>query len=197
MRLETLQFDVTPTHFPVASVCTLRVPARCSPSTPHTSSLEITTLCCTHAPHRDGPSRTPHNPDDHRQTSEGRWSRYELDAVELTEFAGTASQNGAFSNAISLGPKSRPTDPMCRLRAGSGGACREVFSGLSATERPEPSTTTSPRHATRLPTVDQCGSTSEVTGGSGALSAAIDLASPLLRAIDIAAPVGHRRGLGP
>jgi hypothetical protein len=53
-------------------------------------------------PARFGPSRTLHQPDDHRRTSDGRWSRSErqLDAVNLTECAAYRSPERPLSSAI-------------------------------------------------------------------------------------------------
>ena len=49
-----------------------------------------------------GPSRTLNNPADHPRTSDGRRSRYvrQLDAVDLTECAGTVTPRRAFRPAI-------------------------------------------------------------------------------------------------
>ena len=74
-----------------------RVNGRNHSITPHRTPFRWMRL----APHC-GPSRTQQNPDDHRRTSDGRWSRYErrLDAVDLTECAGRAARTGAIAEAI-------------------------------------------------------------------------------------------------
>ena len=74
-----------------------RPASRWEPSgAPHTSPPTISVASAWTAPHR-GPSRTLHNPDDHRRISDGRWSRYErqLDAVDPTDCAGTALRSCA------------------------------------------------------------------------------------------------------